>query len=68
MQGPGDGTLRPGEIVMRTLFTDFTQQAEKKIESVMLETSVSLTNTLCQSTHHHPFTEHLNGFINFFFY
>lgn len=38
----GDGTLRPGEIVMRTLFYDFTQQAEKKIESVMLESYVSL--------------------------
>ncbi|XP_055531189.1 protein furry isoform X3 [Wyeomyia smithii] len=34
-----DGTLRPGEIVMRTLFADFTLQAEKKIEIVMLESS-----------------------------
>ncbi|XP_052897869.1 protein furry isoform X2 [Anopheles moucheti] len=34
-----DGTLRPGEIVMRTLFTDFTVQAEKKIESVLLDGS-----------------------------
>ncbi|XP_046808225.1 protein furry isoform X3 [Lucilia cuprina] len=30
-------SLRPGEIVMRNLFTDFTLQAEKKIELVMLE-------------------------------
>jgi Cell morphogenesis N-terminal len=29
--------LRPGEIVCRILFADFTQQAEKKIEGVMLE-------------------------------
>lgn len=34
----GDPTLRPGEIVMRALFHNFTQQAEKKIELVMLET------------------------------
>lgn len=34
----GDASLRPGEIVMRTLFHNFTQQAEKKIELVMLET------------------------------
>ncbi|XP_058065820.1 protein furry [Anopheles bellator] len=34
-----DGNLRPGEIVMRTLFTDFTVQAEKKIESIMLDGS-----------------------------
>ncbi|XP_053672318.1 protein furry [Anopheles nili] len=39
MMAASDGTLRPGEIVMRTLFTDFTIQAEKKIESVMLDGS-----------------------------
>lgn len=33
----GDGSLRPGEIVMRALFHNFTQLAEKKIEMVMLE-------------------------------
>ena len=32
-----DSSLRPGEIVMRTLFQDFTLQAEKKIEYAMLE-------------------------------
>lgn len=42
MQSSTEGSLRPGEIVMRTLFADFTQQAEKKIEAVMLETSVRL--------------------------
>lgn len=41
MQASGDNSLRPGEIVMRTLFADFTQQTEKKIETVMLETSVN---------------------------
>uniref|UniRef100_A0A182YPI0 Protein furry n=1 Tax=Anopheles stephensi TaxID=30069 RepID=A0A182YPI0_ANOST len=39
MMAASDGTLRPGEIVMRTLFTDFTVQAEKKIESVLLDGS-----------------------------
>ncbi|XP_055625091.1 protein furry isoform X2 [Toxorhynchites rutilus septentrionalis] len=39
MMAANDGTLRPGEIVMRTLFADFTVQAEKKIEIVMLESS-----------------------------
>ncbi|XP_049542885.1 protein furry isoform X2 [Anopheles darlingi] len=39
MMAASDGTLRPGEIVMRTLFTDFTVQAEKKIESIMLDGS-----------------------------
>ncbi|XP_058457794.1 protein furry isoform X3 [Malaya genurostris] len=39
MMAAFDGTMRPGEIVMRTLFADFTVQAEKKIEIVMLESS-----------------------------
>ena len=29
--------IRPGEYVMRTLFADFTIQAEKKMETVMAE-------------------------------
>jgi hypothetical protein len=29
--------IRPGEFVMRTLFADFTVQAEKKMEAVMAE-------------------------------
>ena len=33
----GDMDLRPGEFVMRTLFADFTTQAEKKMEAVMTE-------------------------------
>ena len=32
-----DPDLRPGEFVMRTLFAEFTVQAERKIETVMLE-------------------------------
>ncbi|XP_055383655.1 protein furry isoform X2 [Condylostylus longicornis] len=39
LQTSGDMGLRPGEIVMRNLFSDFTQQAEKKIESVMIESA-----------------------------
>lgn len=40
-QASGDNSLRPGEIVMRTLFADFTEQAEKKIENLMVENAVS---------------------------
>ena len=32
-----DPDLRPGEFVMRTLFAEFTVQAERKIETVMME-------------------------------
>jgi hypothetical protein len=32
-----DMDIRPGEFVMRTLFADFTLQAEKKIETVLSE-------------------------------
>lgn len=39
----GESALRPGEIVMRTLFADFTQQSERKIETVMMESSVSVS-------------------------
>lgn len=41
-------SLRPGEIVMRILFADFTQQAEKKIEGVMLENSEKQISKLLQ--------------------
>ncbi|GAB0100590.1 protein furry [Sergentomyia squamirostris] len=43
-----ESTLRPGEIVMRSLFADFTQQAEKKIESVMIEGSEKNLSKLLQ--------------------
>lgn len=32
-----DSDLRPGEYVMRLLFTEFTVQAERKMEAVMAE-------------------------------
>ncbi|KAJ8737271.1 hypothetical protein PYW07_000542 [Mythimna separata] len=34
---PADADLRPGEFVMRLLFTEFTVQAERKMEAVMAE-------------------------------
>ncbi|XP_075228459.1 microtubule binding protein furry isoform X2 [Lycorma delicatula] len=34
---PIDTDIRPGEFVMRTLFADFTVQAEKKMEAVLAE-------------------------------
>lgn len=37
--------LRPGEFVMRTLFADFTMQAEKKMEAVMTESVKLKKNT-----------------------
>ncbi|XP_070490077.1 protein furry isoform X3 [Chironomus tepperi] len=40
--------LRPGEIVMRILFADFTLQAEKKIEGVMLENSEKQISKILQ--------------------
>lgn len=36
-----DMDIRPGEFVMRSLFADFTLQAEKKIDVVMAEPQVS---------------------------
>lgn len=41
-------SARPGEIVMRYLFADFTQQAEKKIESVMCDTADKNLSKLLQ--------------------
>lgn len=37
-----DMDIRPGEFVMRTLFADFTVQAERKMEAVMAEPLVSI--------------------------
>lgn len=37
---PSDLDLRPGEYVMRLLFTEFTVQAERKMEAVMAEPQV----------------------------
>lgn len=48
MFSSNENNLRPGEIVMRILFADFTQQAEKKIEGVMLEGSEKQISKLLQ--------------------
>lgn len=40
-----DSDLRPGEFVMRLLFTEFTVQAERKMESVMAEPLVIFRRT-----------------------
>lgn len=37
VMAPPDSDLRPGEFVMRLLFTEFTVQAERKMEAVMAE-------------------------------
>lgn len=60
--GSGDGSLRPGEVVMRTLFADFTQQAEKKIESVMLETTDKNLAKLLQRGEDPQFDQLLTSF------
>lgn len=36
-----DSEIRPGEFVMRLLFTEFTRQAERKMEAVMAEPLVT---------------------------
>lgn len=43
-----DTAARPGEVVMKYLFADFTQQAEKKIESVMCEAADKNLSKLLQ--------------------
>lgn len=35
-----DLDIRPGEFVMKTLFTEFTIQADRKIEAVLAESQV----------------------------
>ncbi|CAH0386341.1 unnamed protein product [Bemisia tabaci] len=41
-----DMDIRPGEYVMRTLFTDFTVQAERKMEAVMADLERPLSKVL----------------------
>lgn len=41
---PPDSELRPGELVMRLLFTEFTVQAERKMEAVMAEPLVGINS------------------------
>lgn len=36
-----DVNIKPGEFVMRTLFADFAQQADQKIEAVLAEPQVN---------------------------
>lgn len=44
---PPDSELRPGELVMRLLFTEFTVQAERKMEAVMAEPLVCSQHIVC---------------------
>ncbi|XP_031631504.1 protein furry isoform X4 [Contarinia nasturtii] len=62
MQQTSDTTLRPGEIVMRILFAEFTQQAEKKIELVMLELSDKNLAKLLQRGEDLQFDQLLSAF------
>jgi len=41
-----DTDIKPGEYVMRTLFADFTVQAERKMEEVMIEPEKPLMKIL----------------------
>ncbi|XP_058987599.1 protein furry isoform X7 [Musca domestica] len=56
--------LRPGEIVMRNLFSDFTQQAEKKIELVMLESADKPLSKLLQRGEDQQFDQLLSALGN----
>lgn len=57
----GDASLRPGEIVMRALFHNFTQQAEKKIELVMIETYDKSLSKLLQRGENPAFDQLLSA-------
>ncbi|XP_034102978.1 protein furry isoform X4 [Drosophila albomicans] len=52
---------RPGEIVMRNLFSDFTAQAEKKIELVMLESADKNLSKLLQRGEDQQFDQLLSA-------
>ncbi|XP_053953157.1 protein furry-like isoform X1 [Anastrepha ludens] len=52
---------RPGEIVMRNLFSDFTVQAEKKIELVMLESAEKQLSKLLQRGEDQQFDQLLSA-------
>ncbi|KAH8406857.1 hypothetical protein KR222_008787, partial [Zaprionus bogoriensis] len=52
---------RPGEIVMRNLFSDFTAQAEKKIELVMLESADKNLSRLLQRGEDQQFDQLLSA-------
>lgn len=57
-------SLRPGEIVMRNLFSDFTLQAEKKIELVMLESADKPLSKLLQRGEDQQFDQLLSALGN----
>lgn len=57
-----DGDIRPGEFVMRTLFSDFTIQAEKKIEAVMGEPHEKPLSKLLQRGEDAQFDQLLSAF------
>ncbi|KAL9906690.1 microtubule binding protein furry isoform 3-T3 [Glossina fuscipes fuscipes] len=56
-----NNSLRPGEIVMRNLFLDFTLQAEKKIELVMLESADKTLSKLLQRGEDQQFDQLLSA-------
>ncbi|KAK9739124.1 Cell morphogenesis N-terminal [Popillia japonica] len=61
--GPSiDMDIRPGEYVMRSLFADFTIQAEKKIEAVMGESQEKLLSKLLQRGEDLQFDQLLSAF------
>lgn len=64
-QGPcclSDMDIRPGEFVMRTLFSDFTVQAGKKIEAVMGEPHEKSLSKLLQRGEDALFDQLLSSF------
>lgn len=63
MSGGNDAAamLRPGEIVMRNLFSDFTVQAEKKIELVMMESADKHLSKLLQRGEDQQFDQLLSA-------
>ncbi|XP_059216177.1 protein furry isoform X3 [Stomoxys calcitrans] len=64
MDQNAETSLRPGEIVMRNLFSDFTLQAEKKIELVMLESADKPLSKLLQRGEDQQFDQLLSALGN----
>lgn len=57
-----DMDIRPGEFVMRTLFADFTVQAEKKIETVLAEPQEKPLSKVLQRGEDAQFDQLLSAF------
>lgn len=55
-------SMRPGEIVMRNLFSEYTYQAEKKIEAILLETPDKNIGRLLQRGEDQQFDQLLSAF------